>query len=155
MEAQGKQNDCTVLRKRNKKGIILIPSCWNASPKIDTLKPMNPCNFSRWICTCGTIGGLCPLCTLGTSLSSISALRLHSALLHKWFAHLFMVLHEEWFHSTWNDPMAVRAQDTVWGWWCGCCSVLCPGLLTGQQPHHYTAAAFPSRLCPRALGTSF
>lgn len=67
MEAQGKQNDCTVLRKRNKKGIILIPSCWNASPKIDTLKLMNPCNFSRWICRCGTIGGLCPLCTLGTS----------------------------------------------------------------------------------------
>lgn len=32
--------------------------------------------------------------------------------------------------------MAVRAQFTLWGWCCGCCSVLCPGLLTGKQPHH-------------------
>lgn len=74
MEAQGKQNDCTVLRKRNKKGIISIPTCWNASPTTDTLKLMNPWNFSRWICR----HGACPLCTLGTSFVSLPVLPLCS-----------------------------------------------------------------------------
>lgn len=104
---------------------------------------MNPWNSSRWICRHRAIDDPCPLCTLGTSfVSGLPVLHLCSQADSTILYFTNGLQTSSWFCMR-NDftvpEMAVRAQEhrtPSGGWWCGCCSVLCLGLLTGKGTNH-------------------